>query len=149
LLGVGAFLGGALGVGYSGVTPVLTTSLFPAHVRARAIGIVYHAGALLAAFVPWAIGMIVETTGLSLATTIELFAGIGLVAMAAAVFALRGELVVTDSSTDASDSRPSMATRPSAPVIPVHDAAISKTYVRLNATQGDLDQTAERRSASA
>ena len=46
------FLGGALGVGYSGVTPVLTTSLFPVHVRARAIGLVYHVGALFAAFVP-------------------------------------------------------------------------------------------------
>ncbi len=40
LLPIGAFLGGALGVGYSGVTPVLTTSLFPDHVRARAIGFV-------------------------------------------------------------------------------------------------------------
>src|SRR5580704_2926090 len=79
LLGIGAFLGGALGVGYSGVTPVLTTSLFPANVRARAIGIVYHAGALLAAFIPWAIGRIVEVTGWRLSSTIELVAGIGLV----------------------------------------------------------------------
>jgi SHS family lactate transporter-like MFS transporter len=39
-LPIGAFLGGMLGVGYSGVTPVLTTSLFPGHVRARAIGFV-------------------------------------------------------------------------------------------------------------
>ena len=59
---LGAFLGGALGVGYSGVTPVLTTSLFPAHVRARAIGIVYHVGALLAAFVPTLIPWLAEQT---------------------------------------------------------------------------------------
>jgi SHS family lactate transporter-like MFS transporter len=48
-LPLGALLGGMLGVGYAGVAPVLATSLFPRHVRARAIGIVYHAGALLAA----------------------------------------------------------------------------------------------------
>src|SRR5439155_9595965 len=47
-LWLGAVLGGALGVGYSGVTPVLTTSLFPEHVRARAIGLVYHIGAFIA-----------------------------------------------------------------------------------------------------
>jgi len=39
-LPLGAFLGGMLGVGYAGVTPVLTTSLLPRHVRARAIGVV-------------------------------------------------------------------------------------------------------------
>lgn len=39
-LPVGAFLGGVLGVGYAGLAPVLTTSLFPGQVRARAIGFV-------------------------------------------------------------------------------------------------------------
>ncbi|HWO21588.1 MAG TPA: MFS transporter [Kofleriaceae bacterium] len=39
-LPLGAFLGGMLGVGYSGVTPILTTSLFPGHGRARAIGLI-------------------------------------------------------------------------------------------------------------
>lgn len=91
---IGAFLGGALGVGYSGVTPVLTTSLFPAHVRARAIGIVYHVGALLAAFVPTLIPWLVETTGMSLPDTVMLVVGTGLVAMAAAVLALRGQITV-------------------------------------------------------
>jgi hypothetical protein len=62
---IGAFLGGALGVGYSGVTPVLTTSLFPAHVRARAIGVVYHVGALIAAFVPTLIPWLAARTGMS------------------------------------------------------------------------------------
>lgn len=92
LLPVGAFLGGALGVGYSGVTPVLTTSLFAERVRARAIGIVYHVGALIAAFVPTLIPWLAKSLALSLATTIELVVGIGLVAMSAAVFGLRKHL---------------------------------------------------------
>ena len=98
LTGVGAFLGGALGVGYSGVTPVLTTSLFPEHVRARAIGIVYHAGALIAAFVPWTIAEISSRGEIALSTVIAIVVGLGLVAMAAAVFALRGTLAPTDES---------------------------------------------------
>jgi len=92
LLPIGAFLGGALGVGYSGVTPVLTTSLFPAHVRARAIGIVYHVGALLAAFTPTMIPWIAKTMHITLAHTVLVVVGSGLVAMAAAVLALRGYL---------------------------------------------------------
>jgi SHS family lactate transporter-like MFS transporter len=94
LMSVGAFLGGALGVGYSGVTPVLTTSLFPEHVRARAIGIVYHAGALIAAFVPAGIPWISAQTGMSLQLTIGLVVGAGLVAMSIAVLALRHRLVM-------------------------------------------------------
>jgi MFS transporter, SHS family, lactate transporter len=87
---IGAFLGGMLGVGYSGVTPVLTTSLFAPHVRARAIGIVYHVGALGAAFVPTLIPYLVSSTGMSLANVVMIVVGLGLVAMAAAVLALRG-----------------------------------------------------------
>jgi SHS family lactate transporter-like MFS transporter len=52
-LWVGAFLAGVLGPGISGVTPYLFAALFPAEVRARGFGIVYHVGALLAAPVPW------------------------------------------------------------------------------------------------
>jgi SHS family lactate transporter-like MFS transporter len=93
LIPLGAFLGGALGVGYSGVTPVLTTSLFPEHVRARAIGLVYHAGALIAAFIPTVIAAVVEHTTLDLSTAMAIVAGIGLVAMSAAVLVLRKRLV--------------------------------------------------------
>ncbi len=96
-LPVGAFLGGMLGVGYSGVTPVLTTSLFPAHVRARAIGIVYHAGALVAAFVPTAIGEL-SGTRLGLSGSIALLAGAGLVSMAAAVILLRRRIALPDAA---------------------------------------------------
>lgn len=89
LLPVGAFLGGLLGVGYSGVTPVLTTSLFPEHVRARAIGIVYHVGALVAAFVPTVIAELSISTSLTLSEAIGIVVAIGLVGMALAVLALR------------------------------------------------------------
>jgi SHS family lactate transporter-like MFS transporter len=87
-LPLGAFLGGMLGVGYSGITPVLTTSLFPGHVRARAIGLVYHAGALLAAFVPTLIGELAKTS-LRLSGAIAAVAGAGLVSMSTAVLLLR------------------------------------------------------------
>ncbi|HUJ62238.1 MAG TPA: MFS transporter [Kofleriaceae bacterium] len=93
LLGVGAFLGGLLGVGYSGVTPVLTTGLFPEHVRARAIGIVYHVGALVAAFVPTLIAWLATTGGLKLSSAIALVCAVGLVAMSLAVLVLRREIV--------------------------------------------------------
>jgi len=92
LLPLGAFLGGALGVGYSGVTPVLTTSLFPEHVRARAIGIVYHAGALIAAFVPTAIAALEANTQLTLSGAIAIVASAGLIGMSLAVLALRKRL---------------------------------------------------------
>ena len=82
---VGAVLGGVLGVGYSGVTPVLTTSLFPEHVRARAIGLVYHVGAFVAAFVPSLIPQLTSWTGWSLSTAIVVVVGGGLVAMSAVI----------------------------------------------------------------
>jgi MFS family permease len=48
---VGAYLGGMFGTGFTGVSPILVTRLYPAHVRARAAGIVYHVGAVGSAFV--------------------------------------------------------------------------------------------------
>ena len=109
LMPIGAFLGGALGVGYSGVTPVLTTSLFPDHVRARAIGFVYHAGALIAAFVPTFIPWLAGETGMSLGLTIAVVCGGSLVAMALAVIVLRreitprGETIVVSERVDEGD----------------------------------------------
>ncbi|NVB85111.1 MAG: MFS transporter [Kofleriaceae bacterium] len=103
---VGAFLGGALGVGYSGVTAVLTTSLFPAHVRARAIGIVYHAGALLAAFVPTLIPWLVKTTDMSLATTVLIVVSSSLVIMSAAVLALRSMITKPAQTVEQLDALP-------------------------------------------
>ncbi|MGC3999902.1 MAG: MFS transporter [Anaeromyxobacter sp.] len=51
-LWLGALLAGAFGAGISGVTPLLLTALFPPEIRARSVGVVYHAGALLAAGTP-------------------------------------------------------------------------------------------------
>jgi SHS family lactate transporter-like MFS transporter len=124
LLGVGAFLGGALGVGYSGVTPVLTTSLFPAHVRARAIGVVYHAGALIAAFVPWTIAALHDYTGRPLSMIVATVVGVGLVAMAAAVIVLRRHIAPHDATTGELSNagtprpRPSPATDPANIALP-------------------------------
>jgi MFS transporter, SHS family, lactate transporter len=70
LLGVGAFLGGFLGGGHSGTTPLLLATLFPPQVRARAVGLVYHAGAFAAAFIPFGIAAFAERFGTSLAVTI-------------------------------------------------------------------------------
>jgi SHS family lactate transporter-like MFS transporter len=89
MTGVGAILGGALGVGYSGVTPALVTSMFDERVRARAIGLVYHAGALIAAFVPLLIPLLEAHTQLTLAGAIATVVGVGLVALASSVILLR------------------------------------------------------------
>jgi SHS family lactate transporter-like MFS transporter len=68
---------------------VLTTSLFPEHVRARAIGIVYHFGALVAAFVPSAIPWLAKSAQWKLSTTIALVVGSALILMSAAIIVLR------------------------------------------------------------
>jgi SHS family lactate transporter-like MFS transporter len=143
LLGVGAFLGGALGVGYSGVTPVLTTSLFPEHVRARAIGIVYHAGALFAAFVPWLIGELASGT-LSLATTIAVVSGIGLVAMVVVVLALRRDLERPDDPGKSLARGATRSATESVPMVAQDDqlAAAGTRYVDAS-VRGEL---VERRS---
>lgn len=98
-LAVGAVLGGAFGVGYSGVTPVLTTSLFPEHVRARAIGLVYHVGAFVAAFVPSLIPWLVSSTHWHLSTVIVIVVGAALVLMSAAILVLRGYIAPSDGAT--------------------------------------------------
>ncbi len=75
LLYVGAFVGGAVGLGFCGVVPSLLTGMFDTSVRARAVGFVYHAGAFLAAFVPIAVAGLADTTSLSLAESIALIGG--------------------------------------------------------------------------
>jgi SHS family lactate transporter-like MFS transporter len=60
LLGLGAFLGGLFGAGHSGTTPLLLSSLFPAPLRARGLGIAYQLGAVPAAFVPMGIAALSE-----------------------------------------------------------------------------------------
>jgi MFS transporter, SHS family, lactate transporter len=74
-LAVGAFFGGMFGGGYSGVTPLLLTSMFSARVRARAVGFVFHIGACFAAFAPTLISSLAEHHGLSFAQSIAVVTG--------------------------------------------------------------------------
>jgi SHS family lactate transporter-like MFS transporter len=82
LLWLGAFLGGAFGAGYSGVTPLLLSTLFPADVRGRAIGIVYHVGAFAAAFIPMSLAYLSSTTATPLSHTIAIGVGVFQVGLA-------------------------------------------------------------------
>ncbi|HEU5060782.1 MAG TPA: hypothetical protein VFU21_29830, partial [Kofleriaceae bacterium] len=72
LLSLGAFLGGAIGVGFCGVTPFFLTSLFPAEIRARSVGLVYNLGAIPAAFVSTGVAALAGYSDLSLAASIGL-----------------------------------------------------------------------------
>jgi SHS family lactate transporter-like MFS transporter len=74
-LGVGAFFGGMFGGGYAGVMPIMLTSMFPAAVRARSIGFVFHIGACFAAFAPTLIAHLAERRGLTFAQSIVLVTG--------------------------------------------------------------------------
>ncbi len=78
-LTAGAFLGGLVGVGFTGVVPLLLTSLFPAAIRGRCVGFVYHAGAFLAAFVPPGVPALASAAGISLGAAIGLASGTFLV----------------------------------------------------------------------
>ena len=74
-LWIGAFLGGMFGAGYVGVTPLLLTAMFPARIRGRAVGFVYHIGACAAALVPPFIAWLTEHRGLSLSVAIAVCTG--------------------------------------------------------------------------
>lgn len=74
-LAIGAVLGGAIGCGACGATPLVLTDLFPAQVRARLVGLVYHVGACFAAFVPMATAAFAKKTHTSLGVSITLIAG--------------------------------------------------------------------------
>lgn len=73
-LGVGAVLGGAIGCGFCGATPLVLTSLFPAQVRARLVGLVYHVGAFFAAFVPMSVAALAKATGMRISSSMMLIA---------------------------------------------------------------------------
>lgn len=97
----GAFLGGFLGAGYSGVSPLLLTSLFPARLRARCVGIVYHVGALPAAFIPMGIAAMAEHGGLSLGWSIGLVVAVCQVAMALLIVASPKEQAAASDAVEA------------------------------------------------
>ncbi len=83
----GALLGGVFGAGFAGVTPLLLTSIFPAEVRARGVGIAYHAGAFGAAFVPPLVTQLTERYGLSLDWALLFVAAASLAAMVVVLLA--------------------------------------------------------------
>jgi SHS family lactate transporter-like MFS transporter len=90
LLPLGAVLGGALGAGFCGVVPMMLTGMFPPQVRARFVGIVYHAGAALAALVPTATAALAAWAHVSLALSIFALAGFCELALAVLVLSGRG-----------------------------------------------------------
>jgi SHS family lactate transporter-like MFS transporter len=109
-LTVGAFLGGAIGTASCGATPVVLTDLFPAPVRARLVGLVYHVGAFFAAFVPMAIASLAQrgmtiakaTTLVAMACELAVFllvAGRPLAARLAGAMRGRGRAVSSASAT--------------------------------------------------
>jgi SHS family lactate transporter-like MFS transporter len=88
VLWLGALLAGAFGAGISGVTPLLLTALFPAHVRARSVGVVYHVGALLAAATPTLVAALAADDRMPLSRAVGIVVG-GAVAATLAVLFLR------------------------------------------------------------
>jgi MFS transporter, SHS family, lactate transporter len=79
-LALGALLTGALGAGWSGVTPAFLTAMFPAHIRGTATGIVYHVGAFAAAFMPPLVASLGEG-GMGIGKATVLVAGTSLLLM--------------------------------------------------------------------
>jgi len=61
-LAAGAYLGGTFGTGLTGICPLLVAQLYPAAVRARAAGIVYHVGTIGSAFVTQGIAALAAYT---------------------------------------------------------------------------------------
>jgi SHS family lactate transporter-like MFS transporter len=83
-LSVGAFLGGLLGAACTGIAPLLLTSLFPSDVRGKCVGLVYHAGAFIGAFVAMGVAALAEHGGVTFAQAILMVVGfseVGIVAL--------------------------------------------------------------------
>ncbi len=86
LLWAGALGAGIFGAGISGVTPMLFTRLFPLPVRARAIGVVYHVGALLAAVAPTAVAALAARAPMPLSRATAAVVACAVLASLAALF---------------------------------------------------------------
>lgn len=87
-LAVGAVLGGLLGAGMAGVTPVWLSELFPAPVRGRSMAIVYQVGGSVASLAPPVVSLLAE--GRSLALAIAIVAGAAEVVLLTLLFFRRG-----------------------------------------------------------
>ena len=86
LLWLGALAGGLFGAAPPGIAPLLLTSLFPASIRGKCVGLVFHVGAFLAAFIPTGMAALVEHKGFTHAQVIMTVGGVCLVAMAVSLF---------------------------------------------------------------
>jgi SHS family lactate transporter-like MFS transporter len=86
LLWLGAFAGGLFGAAPPGIAPLFLTSLFPPSIRGKCVGLVFHVGAFLAAFVPTGMAALVEHAGFLHSQVIMLAGGSFLVAMALSLF---------------------------------------------------------------
>jgi MFS transporter, SHS family, lactate transporter len=87
LMPLGALLVGALGAGTCGTTPLLLARLFPAEVRGRAVGLVYHVGGLTAAAVPPLVAWLAESgRGFTLAGAMALVVAVLQLLTAALLF---------------------------------------------------------------
>jgi len=124
LLPLGAFLGGAIGVGFCGVTPFFLTSLFPADIRARSVGLVYNLGAIPAAFVSAGIAALARYSDLSLAASMGLVVGALELLLVASILIARFRLGIAAPATrpagpsvadEVALLRPVRAIRPRAP----------------------------------
>jgi SHS family lactate transporter-like MFS transporter len=100
LLPLGAFLTGALGVGWSGVTPMFLTSLFPADVRGRAVGVVYHVGACIGALGMSAPALLHDSAGFTISGGIALVAGCSLLVLAIMLLACPSPRPAADAAAD-------------------------------------------------
>lgn len=81
-LAIGALAAGLFGAGYSGVTPLWLTAVFPPHVRAKCVGIVYQLGSLIAALVPPLVTFLAARASIPLGTSIASIAAGCVVLMA-------------------------------------------------------------------
>ncbi len=106
-MSIGAFLGGAFGAGFSGVTPMLLTSMFPAEGRARLVGIVYHVGAFFAGFVPLFTASLSQTLHWSLGKSILVVSGVLEIALVILVLSAR-KRSVRDGSEDTDTPSPAL-----------------------------------------
>lgn len=85
LLGLGAFVGGFAGIGYTGVGPSYLAEQFPAAVRGVGVGLCYHLGALLGALSPAAVPLL-EQRGLGLSQAMIACTWLGALVVAGGVW---------------------------------------------------------------
>jgi SHS family lactate transporter-like MFS transporter len=70
LMGVGALMMGAFGMGIWGMAPAYTTERFPTEVRGVGPGFCYHAGAAIGAFMPYLLGLL-QDRGVAITTAMS------------------------------------------------------------------------------